>query len=330
MGDSADMSRLFLVTGGAGFIGSSIVRALRDRGDQVRVLDDFSTGTRQNLDGVSSVEVIEGDIRDERVLAAALNGVDVVFHQAAISSVVRSVAEPLLTHEINATGTLKVLNAAHRIGVRRVVYAGSASAYGNVPILPKVEVLAPAPSSPYAASKLAGEYYCTAFHQVYGLETVSLRYFNVFGPRQDPRSEYAAVIPRFLSAALEMREAVVYGDGEQSRDFCYVEDVAAANLLAADASSAPGRVFNIASDHAVSLNQVLKALGEILGYDLGARHEAAREGDIRHSVADINLARKHLKYVPAVGLREGLAKTIDWYRSTLSHDLGRTPYLKMQ
>jgi nucleoside-diphosphate-sugar epimerase len=308
------MARLFLVTGGAGFIGSSIVRALVHRGDQVRVIDDFSTGTRQNLDGLRDVEVIDGDIRNEDLVHRSCRGVTVVFHQAAVSSVPRSIAEPLFTHEVNTTGTLRVLDAARAEGVKRLVYAASASAYGNAPALPKVETLAPEPMSPYAVSKLAGEYYCRAFHEAYGLETVCLRYFNVFGPRQDPASEYAAVIPRFVTAALEKRSAVVFGDGEQSRDFCYIDDVAAANLLAGDAPLAPGRVFNIAGGQSLSLNEVLQELGKLVGADVARRYEMQRKGDIRHSRADTTLARTTLAFFPKVPFRDGLARTLEWYR----------------
>jgi UDP-glucose 4-epimerase len=308
------MSRLFLVTGGAGFIGSSIVRALVNRGDRVRVIDNFSTGTRENLDGLSGIDVLEGDILDDLLLARAAIGVDIVFHQAAVSSVPRSVAEPLFTHEVNATGTVKILNAARLAGVRRVVYAASASAYGNAPVSPKVETMAPDPVSPYAVSKVAGEQYCRAFFAVYGFETVCLRYFNVFGARQDPESEYAAVIPRFVTAALEGRVATVFGDGEQSRDFCHIENVVTANFLAADAPEAPGRIFNIGCGQAVSLGQVLKVLGEILGHVVECQYEASRQGDVRYSCADIALARRYLNYDPRVAFRDGLETTLDWYR----------------
>jgi len=311
------MSRLCLVTGGAGFIGSSIVRALSARGDMVRVIDDLSTGSRDNLavsSGASPAQLIEGDILDEGVLARAVAGVEVVFHQAAVSSVPRSVLDPALTHEVNATGTLRVLAAARAAGVRRVVYAASASAYGNSPAQRKTETLAPDPVSPYAVSKLVGEYYCRSFHAVYGFQTVALRYFNVFGPRQDPASEYAAVIPRFVTAALLGRPPVVFGDGEQSRDFCHIDDIVAANLAAADAPEASGRVVNIASGHAVSLNEVVKLLGEILGAPIVCRYEERRAGDVRHSLADVTLAGSILGYLPKVVFKDGLRNTIDWYR----------------
>jgi nucleoside-diphosphate-sugar epimerase len=314
--DCAAMSRLFLVTGGAGFIGSAIVRALVERGDRVRVIDNLSTGTADNLAQVETqVELVKGDILDDQLLSRSMKDVEVVFHQAAVSSVPRSVAEPLFVHDVNATGTVRVLNAARHAGVRRVVYAASASAYGNGPVLPKVETLAPEPISPYAVSKLSGEHYCRSFREVYGFETVSLRYFNVFGPGQAVASEYAAVIPRFVTAALERSQVVVFGDGEQSRDFCFIDDVVVANLAAADASEAPGRTFNIASGKASSLNDVLKVLGDILGRDVARRHEASRDGDVRHSWADIGLARKHLSYSPMVSFRDGLAKTVEWYKA---------------
>jgi UDP-glucose 4-epimerase len=308
------MSSLCLVTGGAGFIGSSIARALLARGDQVRVLDNFSSGRRENLQDLAGVEVLEGDILDDAALARAVRGVSLIFHQAAIPSVPRSVADPLPTNDANVTGTLKVLQAARQAGTRRVVYAASSSAYGDTPTLPKVETMATVPLSPYAVAKLAGELYCRAFHKVYGLETVALRYFNVFGPRQDPQSQYAAVIPRFATAALKGEPAVIYGDGEQSRDFCFIENVVAANLLAAQAGDAAGRVFNVACGEAVSLNQVLAQLEQIVGHPIERRHEPARSGDVRHSLADISAARDILKYQPLVTFAQGLHKTVDWFR----------------
>lgn len=308
------MSSLCLVTGGAGFIGSSIARALLARGDQVRVLDNFSSGRRENLQDLTGVEVLDGDILDDAALARAVGGVSLIFHQAAIPSVPRSVADPLPTNEANVTGTLKVLQAARQAGTRRVVYAASSSAYGDTPTLPKVETMATVPLSPYAVAKLAGELYCRAFYKVYGLETVALRYFNVFGPRQDPKSQYAAVIPRFATAALKGEPAVIYGDGEQSRDFCFIENVVAANLLAAEAGDAAGRVFNVACGEAVSLNQVLDQLEQIVGHPIERRHEPARSGDVRHSLADISAARDVLKYRPLVTFAQGLRKTVDWFR----------------
>lgn len=308
-----------LVTGGAGFIGSSIARALVARGDEVRILDNFSSGKRDNLAGLDGsggrVRVIDGSILDDRALDEALAGVEVVFHEAAIPSVPRSVAEPVSNHEANATGTLKVLEGARRHKVRRVVYAGSSSAYGETPVLPKVETMGISPLSPYAASKLAGENYCRAWAQVYGLETVVLRYFNVFGPRQDPQSEYAAVIPKFVTAALEGRAPIIYGDGTQSRDFCFIDNVVDANLRAATAPGVSGEVLNVACGEATDLNQVVRMIGEALGTRLEARYEPARAGDVKHSLADIDKARQLLGYSAAIDFRDGLARTIDWYRA---------------
>ena len=307
--------RLFLVTGGAGFIGSSLARGLIARGDRVRVIDNFSSGRRQNLEGLSpsDLELIEGDILDPAQLARAAEGVSVIFHEAAIPSVPRSVDDPEPTNAVNVTGTLNVLQAARRAGVKRVVYAASSSAYGDTPTLPKIETMPTVPLSPYAVSKLAGELYCQTFHHVYGLETVALRYFNVFGPRQDPQSQYAAVIPRFVTAGLSREAAIVHGDGEQSRDFCFIDNVVSANLLAADAPDAPGHVFNIACGEAVTLNQVLDLLETILDRRIDRRHEPARAGDVKHSLADIQAARSVLGYQAAVSFTEGLRRTVRWF-----------------
>jgi len=314
------MSNFCLVTGGAGFIGSSIARALLDRGDRVRVLDDFSSGKRENLAGViehTRLEVIEGDVRDAALLARVLEGVELVFHEAAIPSVQRSVEDPLPTNEVNVTGTLHLLLAARRAGVRRVVYAASSSAYGDSPTLPKREDMATAPMSPYAVAKLAGEHYCRTFFDVFGLETVSLRYFNVFGPRQDPTSLYSAVIPLFITAALRRKPVTIYGDGEQSRDFCFIDNVIEANFRAAQAPAAQvsGGVFNIACGVATDLNQVVALIGDILGRKVEPVHEAERAGDIKHSLADIGQARERLGYTAAVSFAEGLRRTLDWYRT---------------
>lgn len=306
---------LTLVTGGAGFIGSSIVRALVARGARVRVLDDFSSGRRENLAQVAErIELVEGSLLDAAALARATAGVTTIFHEAAIPSVPRSIEEPLANHHANATGTLALLEAARAAGVRRVVYAGSSSAYGETPTLPKVETMPAAPLSPYAASKLAGEHYCAVYHHVYGVPTVVLRYFNVFGPRQDPRSQYAAVIPRFITAALRGDAPVIFGDGTQSRDFCFIDNVIEANLRAAAAPGAPGGVFNVACGQAIDLNGVVVRLGALLGRPIEARHEAARAGDIKHSLADIAAARRVLGYTAAVSFDEGLRRTVDWYR----------------
>jgi len=313
------MSRKIVVTGGAGFIGSALARALVARGDDVSVLDNFSTGKRENLqDLAGQLAVVEGDILDAALLDRVFAGADVVFHEAAIPSVPRSLAAPLPSHNANATGTLNVLEAARRCQVRRVVYAGSSSAYGEPPSLPVVETMAPAPLSPYAVSKLAGEHYLRVYGRVFGVQTVTLRYFNVFGPRQDPNSQYAAVIPRFITAALEGRSPTVYGDGEQSRDFCFIDNVVEANLRAADAKGASGKVFNIACGTGTSLNRVLALLGEALHRPIAAHYEPGRAGDVRHSLADISQAKTVLGYTAAVNFVAGLGKTLAWFQEQRS------------
>jgi UDP-glucose 4-epimerase len=313
------MSRKIVVTGGAGFIGSALARALVARGDDVSVLDNFSTGKRENLqDLAGQLAVVEGDILDAALLDRVFAGADVVFHEAAIPSVPRSLAAPLPSHNANATGTLNVLEAARRCQVRRVVYAGSSSAYGEPPSLPVVETMAPAPLSPYAVSKLAGEHYLRVYARVFGVQTVTLRYFNVFGPRQDPNSQYAAVIPRFITAALDGRSPTVYGDGEQSRDFCFIDNVVEANLRAADADGASGKVFNIACGTGTSLNRVLALLGEALHRPIAAHYEPGRAGDVRHSLADISQAKTVLGYTAAVNFVAGLGKTLAWFQEQRS------------
>jgi UDP-glucose 4-epimerase len=308
--------RTFLVTGGAGFIGSHIATALTERGDRVRVLDNLSTGHRLNLAHIESkVEFIEGDLTDRDAVARAVVGVECVFHQAALASVPRSVEAPLDTNAACVTGTVSLLDAARRAGVRRVVYAASSSAYGDQPTSPKRETDLPAPISPYGAAKLAAEYYCRAFTATYGFETVALRYFNVFGPRQDPASPYSAVIPLFITALLSGKQPVVYGDGGQSRDFTYVANVVHANLLAADAKGASGRVFNIANGRATSLLELLRQLNALLGTNVQPDHRPPRPGDIRESLADISAARTVLGYEPQVPFDEGLKRSIDYYRS---------------
>ena len=310
------MNRSALVTGGAGFIGSHLVDGLLAAGWRVRVLDDFSSGREENLAHLNgSAELLRGDLRDRALLERALAGVEVVFHQGAVPSVPRSVAEPERTHAVNATGTLGVLEASRKAGVRRVVFASSSSAYGDTPQLPKVETMPPCPLSPYALQKYAAERYCQLYHRLYGLETVALRYFNVYGPRQDPASEYAAVIPRFVTACLAGRAPVVFGDGEQTRDFTFVADAVAANLLAADAPRAAGEVVNVAGGRRVSLNQLLAEIRSLTGATLAARHEPARAGDVRDSLADLGRARELLGYAPRVDLRAGLAKTIQFLES---------------
>jgi len=309
----------YLVTGGAGFIGSNIVHTLVARGESVRVLDNFSTGREVNLEAVKDrIDLRRGDITDLAAVRAAMEGIDYVLHEAAIPSVPRSVEKPIESDRANVLGTLHVLVAARDAKVRRVVYAASSSAYGETPTLPKVETMAPDPLSPYALQKLAGERYCRVFWLNYGLETVSLRYFNVFGPRQDPQSQYAAVIPRFVNAYLDGVPATVYGDGEQSRDFCFIENTVEANLLACTAPDVAGRTFNIACGERVSLLGVLDTLAEILGRRIPPRHEPARTGDIKHSLADISAARQALGYGARIKFAEGLRRTVDWYRTQRS------------
>jgi nucleoside-diphosphate-sugar epimerase len=306
---------LSLVTGGAGFIGSHLVEALVRRGDRVRVLDNLSTGKRSNLEQfASSIEFIEGDIRDLDTIRRAVEGVGVIFHEAAIPSVPRSVNEPLLNHESNINGTFNVLLAARDAGVRRLVYAASSSAYGERGTGAKVEDQLPNPLSPYAVAKLVGEYYCQVFTHVYGLEAVALRYFNVFGPRQDPSSPYSGVISKFITTLLGGEPPVVYGDGEQSRDFTYVANVVDANLRAAEAPDAAGHVINVGVRQRTTLNHVLVELQQIIGTSLTPRYQAARIGDVRHSLADITRAERLLGFNPIVGLTEGLRYTVDWYR----------------
>jgi UDP-glucose 4-epimerase len=309
---------LYLVTGGAGFIGSSIARALIGRGDGVRIVDNFSTGKRENIADIADrIELLEGDIRDDKLMARATAGVEVVYHEAAIASVPHSMAEPLENHAVNATGTMRVLEAARHAGVRRVIYAASSAAYGDEPTLPKVETMAPAPISPYGATKLAGEVAMQVYARAYGLETVCLRYFNVFGPRQDPKSEYAAVIPKFITAALAGKQPRIFGDGKQSRDFCHIDNVVEANFAAAvaDAGRASGRVFNIVCGESIDLNRVVALIGDILGKKLEAIYEPERAGDIKHSWGDISAARAGLGFRASVSFAEGLRRTTEWYRA---------------
>jgi UDP-glucose 4-epimerase len=307
----------YLVTGGAGFIGSSIADALLRAGDGVRVLDDFSSGRRQNLESLPGrVDLVEGTIVDPETVARAMKGVDVVFHEAAIPSVVRSVERPQATLLAGVQGTTVVLDVARTLGIKRVVFAASSSAYGDTPTLPKVETMPTQPLSPYAASKLTGEHLVRIFAQLYGMETVSLRYFNVFGPRQDPKSEYAAVIPRFITAALRKERPVVFGDGEQTRDFCFIDNAVRANLLAAGASrKLQGQVVNVACGQRTSLNELLKMLGEMTGSAIEAEYRPRRAGDVRDSLADIGAARELLGYEPLVNVRQGLERTLEAFRA---------------
>jgi UDP-glucose 4-epimerase len=313
-------SRVSLVTGGAGFIGSHVTEALVRRGDQVRVLDNLSTGRRENLAGLlADIEFIEGDLNDLPLVERAVRGAAVVFHQAALPSVPLSLQRPLDTHRDCVTATVHLLDAARRNGVRRVVYAASSSAYGDQPFVSLRETDLPQPLSPYAAAKLAGEYYCQAFYHSFGLETVGLRYFNVFGPRQDPGSPYSAVIPLFITALLKGQPPTIYGDGLQTRDFCYVANVAHGNLLAAEADGAAGRIINLANGRATDLLTLLAALNRLLELDVRPRHEPPRIGDIRDSTADITQARRLLGYEVQVDFDEGLRRSIDFYRAQVQN-----------
>jgi UDP-glucose 4-epimerase len=312
---SSSNQQLYLVTGGAGFIGSHLCEALIRRGARARVLDNLSTGKRANLAHLEGhIDFIEAGVEDYEATRRALIGVSIVFHQAAIPSVPRSIAEPRLNHAANVDGTFNLLLAAAEAGVRRVVYAASSSAYGDTETLPKTESMLPNPLSPYAAAKLFGEYYCQVFTRVYGLETVALRYFNVFGPRQDPSSPYSGVISKFVTALLAAQRPVIYGDGEQSRDFTYIDNVVEANLRAATSAGVSGEVINVGVGQRVTLNQLLAELQRIIGTELPPRYEGPRAGDVRHSLADITRARALLGYEPRVLLAEGLRRTVAWYR----------------
>ena len=305
-----------LVTGGAGFIGSHVVSRLLRDGWSVRVLDDFSTGREQNLAGLESdVEVIRADVCDRAALDRAALGVDVIFHQAAIASVARSLSEPLRTNAVNLGGTLSVLDVALARGVRRVVLAASAAVYGDGGPLPKVESLPASPLSPYAVQKYGSELYCRLYAGLYELETVALRYFNVYGPRQDPEGDYAAAIPLFIASALDGEAVRVFGDGEQTRDFVFVADVVEANLRAAAAAGASGAVINVASGHQTSVNELVAVIGQCLGRELAAEHEAPRTGEVRHSWADIRRARELLGFEPAVDLKCGIGLTIEAFEA---------------
>jgi nucleoside-diphosphate-sugar epimerase len=308
----------YLVTGAAGFIGRSIAAALLARGDSVRGIDNFISGKRANLAGIEAMEFIEGDLRHPADCARACDGVEIVFHEAALASVPRSVADPVSTNACCVDATLNLLVAARAAGVRRVIYAGSSSAYGDTPTLPKHEEMAPDPISPYAVAKLAGEHYMRSFSRVYGLETVVLRYFNVFGPYQDPTSHYSGVLALFCRRMLAGEQPTIYGDGEQSRDFTYIENVLRGNLLAAAAPAArvSGKSMNLATGSRITLNQVYAILRELTGYDGPPAYTAPRAGDIRDSLAGIGLARELLGYEPAVDFREGLRRTVEWYRAS--------------
>ncbi len=307
-----------LVTGAAGFIGRSIAAALLERGEDVRGVDNFSTGKRANLAGLEAMEFIEGDLADPAVSAKACAGVEVVFHEAALPSVPRSVADPIGSNVACVDATLQLLVAARDAGVRRVVYAASSSAYGDTPTLPKHEQMLPNPISPYAVAKLTGEYYMRSFSRVYGLETVSLRYFNVFGPYQDPASQYSGVLAVFCRKMLAGEQPTIYGDGETSRDFTFIANTVQGNLLAAAApgEKVSGQVMNVATGYRITLNQVAELLREITGYSGSVAYAPERSGDIKHSLADISLAEELIGYAPIVDLREGLQRTVDWYRKS--------------
>ncbi|MDQ3472566.1 MAG: SDR family oxidoreductase [Acidobacteriota bacterium] len=312
------LSGIALVTGGAGFIGSHIAAALVAKGARVRIIDDLSTGYRENVNEVGGdVDFVQASLADETALRKALEDVELVFHEAAIPSVPRSVEDPRQTHIASVDATFSLLDAAREMKVRRIVYAASSSAYGDQPKLPKVEDMLPDPLSPYAVAKLVGEYYSQVFARVYGLETVSLRYFNVFGPRQDPSSQYSGVISRFIAALLSGEQPVIYGDGEQSRDFTYIANVVDANLKAAETTKGIGTVINVANGERITLNELLREVQELTGKtNVEVDYRAPRAGDVLHSLADITRARELLGFEPRVGLREGLQFTIDWWKQS--------------
>jgi nucleoside-diphosphate-sugar epimerase len=305
----------YLVTGGAGFIGTHLVEELLRRGEKVRVLDNFSTGKRENVEHFADrIELIEGDIRSHRIVREAVESVDFVLHQGALPSVPRSINDPITTNEVNVTGTLNILDAAKDAGVERVVYASSSSVYGPDPILPVREDMNPNPVSPYAVAKLTGEKYCRVFSKVYGLETVALRYFNIFGPGQDPKSQYSAFIPLFVVGILEGQELTIHGDGFQAKDFTYVSNVVEANLLAAKAEGVSGEVFNVGCGASTSVNEVVAHLHKIIGNEGNIIYGAARAGDVPQSLAAIDKAREKLGYEPRVRIKEGLERVAVWFR----------------
>ncbi len=310
----------YLITGGAGFIGSNLARFVLEKGHDVVVLDNFATGKRENLTEIlDRITLIEGDIRDRDTVDRAVNGCAAIFHEGALGSVPRSVENPVLSHDVNVNGTITVLESARAAGVKRVVFAASSSAYGDQPVSPKIETMPVLPISPYAAGKAACEAYLQAYAAAYGMETVSLRYFNVFGPRQDPFGAYAAVIPAFVSKLLKNEQPVVFGDGEQTRDFCFIENVCSANWLAANApaSNCDGQPMNIACNAAVSLNQILDKLKSLMGKTIQPIFQPVRAGDVKHSLADISLAKRKIGYDPLVYFDQGLEKAIHWYTENL-------------
>ena len=308
----------FLVTGGAGFIGSNICKKLISQGCFVRIIDNLLTGKKSNLaDIIDRIEFIEADMGDERVARAAMKDIDVVLHQGALPSVPRSIDDPAATHKHCVDATFTLLLAARDAGIKRFVYASSSSAYGDTPTLPKVETMRPEPLSPYAVGKLVGEHYCSVFNNVFGLETISLRYFNVFGPHQDPTSQYAAAIPAFVTAILQDEPPTVFGDGEQSRDFTYVDNVVEANLLTARAEHTAGEVVNIACGQAVTVNETIDVINKLLDKNIKPVYTDPRPGDVKHSLADISLAKKLIGFKPTVSFKQGLQLSIDWYRENL-------------
>lgn len=304
----------FLVTGGAGFIGSNIVKGLVEKGYQVRILDNFATGQRSNIEPyIKDIELIEGDIRDFWTVVKATKGIDYILHQAALPSVPRSIDNPLTTTEVNVNGTLNILEAARFNEVRRIVYASSSSVYGDSPEMPKNEDMKPMPKSPYAITKLAGEEYCMSFYNLYGLETVALRYFNVFGPRQNPFSQYSAVIPKFINMLKSGQNPTIWGDGSTSRDFTYIDNVVNANILACEKKAAAGNVINVACNKAFTLNELVEKLNGIMGTKISPTHGPEKIGDVKHSLADIEKASSILGYRPQVDFGDGLKKTIEWF-----------------
>lgn len=308
----------FLVTGGAGFIGSNICRKLVSQGCFVRVIDNLLTGKKSNLaDIIDKIEFIQADMGDEQKARSAMKGIDVVLHEGALPSVPKSVDNPAATHKHCVDATFTLLLAARDAGIKRFVYAASSSAYGDTPTLPKTETMAANPLSPYAAAKLFGEYYCSVFYKVWGLETISLRYFNVFGPYQDPTSEYAAAIPAFVTLMLKDKSPTIYGDGEQSRDFTYIDTVVDANLLAARVRRTAGEVVNIACGQAVTINQIIGMINKLVGKNVKPIYAPSRAGDVKHSLADITLARKTIGFNPTISFQQGLEKAIGWYRDNL-------------
>jgi len=308
----------FLVTGGAGFIGSNICKELISQGCFVRVVDNLLTGKKSNLASIiDKVDFIQADMGDAEVAQSAMKDIDVVLHQGALPSVPRSVDEPAATHRHCVDATFTLLLAARDAGIKRFVYAASSSAYGDTPTLPKVETMTPMPLSPYAAAKLVGEYYCSVFYKVFGLETISLRYFNVFGPQQDPTSQYAAAIPAFVTAILKDEPPTIYGDGEQSRDFTYIDNVVEANLLAARAKHTKGEVINVACGEAVTVNAIINIINELLSKNINPTYTDPRPGDVKHSLADITLAKKLIGYKTKVPFKQGLQLAINWYRENL-------------